>query len=81
MNKSRILYRFNVIRAALIELENMLFPEGEETVFSLDQLVEYDPKGRSRQFFYNNIKTIPHTRKGRNLQFKKTDIDNWLANN
>jgi len=54
--------------------------EQKDTWFSLEQLVEYDPVNRSKATYYRYVRErlIPFHKKGKNLFFLKSEIDEWL---
>jgi len=62
-------------------IEESLFTRKEESVWmNIDELCSYLPTKPAKQTVYGWVcdKFIPYHKKGKRLQFLKTEIDTWL---
>ena len=72
----QILNEVNTIKS-IVQVE----PKDHKDIwFNLDGLVEYDPVQRSKATYYRYVRErlIPFHKKGKNLFFLKSEIDDWL---
>lgn len=69
----------NAIKEMIVSNNNRNQPDTERW-FNIDELCEYLPQKPAKQTVYLWIqnKDIPHYKRGKKLQFLKSEIDNWI---
>ncbi len=82
---------YDSLPQAVMEINNKLdrllsrqgHPEPEtDKLITIDELIDFLPEHPARQTIYQWItgRLIPYQKHGRRLYFRKSEIQNWLAN-